>query len=94
MSVEMKLGVPDVGLKLAVAPDGRPEADRLTVLLNPSIDETETVVVLDPPCTTEPEVGLTLMVKSGTPGTTTVVTVKAKVYVWVFSPPVPVIVMV
>jgi hypothetical protein len=35
VSVEVKLGVPEAGLKLAVAPDGRPEADRLTVSVKP-----------------------------------------------------------
>ena len=68
----MKLGVPDNGLKLAVAPEGRPEADRLTVLLKPSIEETETVAVADSPCTADPEDGLTLTEKSGTPTAATV----------------------
>jgi hypothetical protein len=35
VSVESKLGVPDDRLKLAVAPEGRPEADRLTVSVKP-----------------------------------------------------------
>ena len=34
-SVEVKLGAPDDGAKVAVAPDGRPDAVRLTVLLKP-----------------------------------------------------------
>ena len=62
----MKLGVPEDGLKLAVAPEGRPDVDRLTVLVKPPIEVMETVAPADPPCATEPEVGLTLMVKSGT----------------------------
>jgi hypothetical protein len=72
VSVEVKLGVPEDGLKLAVAPDGRPEADKLTVLLKFSTEASETVAVTDAPWTADPELGLTLMVKSGT----TVVTVK------------------
>jgi hypothetical protein len=63
--VELKLGVPEDGLKLAVAPDGRPEADKLTVSLNPAIADTETVAVVDSPCTTDPEAGLMPMEKSG-----------------------------
>jgi len=90
VSVEVKLGVPEDGLKLAVAPEGRPEVDRLTVLAKPPIEVMETVAPADPPCTTEPEVGLTLMVKSGT---TAAVTVKVQVVVWVFPPPVPVMVI-
>ena len=66
--VELKLGVPEDGLKLAVAPDGRPVAVRLTVLVNPAIDEMETVAVVDPPWATDPEAGLTVMVKSATGG--------------------------
>ena len=66
VSVESKLGVPDGRLKLAVAPEGRSEADRLTVSVKPPIEVMETVAPADPPCATEPEVGLTLMVKSGT----------------------------
>jgi hypothetical protein len=72
--VELKLGVPEDGLKLAVAPKGRPEADKLTALLKPSTEVSETVALVDPPCATDPEVGLTLMMKSGT-GTEEVVKV-------------------
>ena len=66
----MKLGVPDNGLKATDAPEGRPEADKLTLSAKPAIEETETVVVVDPPCVTVPEVGFTLMEKSGFGGTT------------------------
>jgi hypothetical protein len=68
VSVEVKLGVPDDGEKLAVAPDGKPEAVRPTVEANPPLGEIETVAVVDSPCTTDPEVGLTLMLKSWTGG--------------------------
>jgi hypothetical protein len=71
---EVKVGVPEGGVKVAVAPDGRPEADKLTVLLKPSIEVSETVALVDPPCTTDPDVGLTSIVKSGT-GTEEVVKV-------------------
>jgi hypothetical protein len=77
VSVELKLGVHEDGLKVGAAPDGRPEADRLTVSVKPPIEVMETVAPADPPCTTEPEIGLTLMVKSGTGGAA--VTVREKV---------------
>jgi len=67
VSVEEKFGVPEDGEKLAYAPDGRPEADRLTVPVNPTMDETETVAFADSPCTTSPFAGLTETLKSGTP---------------------------
>ena len=92
VSVEVKLGVPEAGAKVAAAPEGRPEADKLTVSLKPSTEVSETVAATDPPWTADPELGLTLMVKSGTGGTA--VTVKEKVVLWVFPPPVPVIVIV
>jgi hypothetical protein len=68
----VKLGVPEGGVKVAVAPDGRPEADRLTVSVKPPIEVMETVATADPPCTADPDVGLTLMAKSGAGGTTDV----------------------
>ena len=92
VSVELKPGVPEDGLKLAVAPGGRSEADRLTVLVKPPIEVMETVALADPPCATEPEVGLTLMVKSGAGGAA--VTVKERAALRVFPSPVPVIVIV
>jgi hypothetical protein len=61
-SVDVKLGVPEVGDRLT--PDGAPDRERLTVLAKPATDETETVAVVDPPYTIESEVGLMLMVKS------------------------------
>jgi hypothetical protein len=65
VSVEVKLGVPYAGLRAALAPDGRPETDKRTVSLKPSTGSTETVVLVDSPCTTDPEVGLTETLKSG-----------------------------
>ena len=66
--VELKLGVPEDGLRLAIAPDGRPRVERLTVEVNPPVGERETIAVTGPPCTTDPELGLTLMLKSGDGG--------------------------
>jgi hypothetical protein len=70
--VELKLGTPEDGANVAVAPDGRPEADRLEVSANPAIEVMETVAVTNSPCTTFPEIGLTLIVKSGTTAAVTV----------------------
>ena len=66
VSAEVKLGAPDDEAKVAIAPDGRPDVVRLTVLLKPLTEVSETVVLADTPWFTDPDVGLTLMVKSGT----------------------------
>lgn len=59
-------GVPtDAGLKLAVTPDGRPEADKDTVELKPPRADTETVVVAELPWVTDKLEGERLRVKSG-----------------------------
>jgi hypothetical protein len=65
VSVDVKLGLPDEGSKLEVAPDGRPEADRLTMLSKPLMGDKETVTVIDSPCFFDPDIGLALIVKSG-----------------------------
>ena len=65
VSVVSKLGVPDDRLKPAVVPEGGPEADRLTVLVNPAMDETETVTLVDSPCLTDTDTGLIPTLKSG-----------------------------
>ena len=49
VSVEVKVGVPDDGVNVAVAPDGRPDADKLTVSLKPFTEVSETVAVTDSP---------------------------------------------
>jgi hypothetical protein len=49
VSVEVKLGVPDDSAKLGVAPDGKPETDRLTVLSKSLRGDRETVALIDPP---------------------------------------------
>ena len=55
----------DAGLKVAVTPAGRPDAERLTAELNPPETEVEIVVALDPPWVTDRLVGAALKVKSG-----------------------------
>jgi hypothetical protein len=55
----------EVGLKLAEAPDGSPEAERETAELKPPETEVETVVVAEPPCTAETEPGEAEIEKSG-----------------------------
>src|SRR5258708_1941700 len=55
----------EVGLKAAVTPEGRPEADRAMALLKPPETVVVTVVVPVEPCTTETEPGEAEIVKSG-----------------------------
>lgn len=78
----------DVGLNVAVAPVGTPDALRAMAELKPP--ETVVVMVLVPldPCTTDSDDGEAAMVNAGA------VTVRATVAVWVTPPPVPVTVMV
>jgi hypothetical protein len=52
------------GLNVALAPDGRPLADSVTVSAEPSTTEVPTVVLAEPPAAVEAEGGLTDMVKS------------------------------
>jgi len=65
VSVDVKAGVPEAGVKLAAAPDGRPVAWRVTVLVKPWLARTLTVEVMDLPCTTEPDGGDANKLKSG-----------------------------
>ena len=51
--------VTDVGLKVAVAPVGSPDADRATDSAVPEVTAVLTMAVVDPPAVTVPEVGLT-----------------------------------
>jgi hypothetical protein len=55
----------DVGLKLAVTPEGRPDADNEIAELNPPLTEVEIVLLPEPPCVTDTLVGEALMLKSG-----------------------------
>ena len=64
VSVEELPAVTEVGLKVAVAPEGSPDALSDTVCAEPEVTAVETVVVAELPWTTEPEVGLTEMEKS------------------------------
>lgn len=79
------------GLKDAVTPLGRPEADKLTLPLNPLIGLTVMVLVPLPPCVTETLVGEADSEKSAAAGA---VTVRVTVVVWVKLPEVPVMVTV
>lgn len=59
---ELGLTVTELGLKLADAPDGSPDAEKLIVLeFTPPPYDTVTVAETLPPCTTLPLVGLTEM---------------------------------
>ena len=63
----------DAGLKLAVTPAGRPEAERVTAELNPPEPEVEIVVLAVLPCVTDRLVGAALKAKSGlVPGLKTI----------------------
>ena len=84
--------MPEDGTNAAVAPVGRPDRERVTTSLKPSIGDAVTVAVADSPCWTEAEAGSTEMLKSGTGGMA--VTVSSYVQLRVSPPPVPVRVMV
>ena len=49
VKVDVPVGVTDDGLKLALAPDGRPDADRETVWAVPPVSVAVMVYVVDPP---------------------------------------------
>jgi hypothetical protein len=55
----------EAGLKLAVTPEGRPDADKDTVALNPPLTVIETVVLPELPWVTDRLAGETLIAKSG-----------------------------
>ena len=67
--MEVPPGVTEAGLKAAVTPAGRPEADRFTVSVSPPIAVVVTVVVAGLPRAAVPDAGLAEMVKSAA-GTT------------------------
>ena len=81
----------EAGLKVAVTPLGRPDADKATAELKPP--ETDVLMEEVPllPCTTETDVGEAASVKAGAPAA---VTVSETVAECVIPPPVPVIVIV
>jgi hypothetical protein len=65
VSVEEPPGVTEAGLKVAVTPAGRPEADRFTVSVSPPIAVVVTVVADGLPWAAVPDDGLAETVKSG-----------------------------
>lgn len=71
----------ELGLKLAVTPDGNPEAENETVALKPPLTLVVIVLLPELPCTIERLVGEALKLKSGC------VTVRAMVAVCVTPPP-------
>ena len=81
----------DAGLKLALTPEGRPDADNDTAALKPPETVVEMVELPEVPCVTETDVGEALMVKFGVGAA---VTVNPRAAVWVLPPPVAVIVTV
>ena len=58
VKVSVLVPVVDVGLKLAVTPDGNPLAVSATVPLNPFSGDTVIVLLPVPPCATETLAGL------------------------------------
>jgi hypothetical protein len=97
LAVSVRVEVPepgaaiDVGLKLALTPEGSPEADRDTAELKPPDMVVDIVELPEPPCVTETEVGEALMAKFGVGAA---VTVKPRVAAWLLPPPEAVIVTV
>ena len=81
----------EVGLKLAVTPEGRPEADRETAALKLPLTVVEMLLVPEPPCAIETLEGDALTAKSGVAAE---VTLKGMVAVCVTPPPVAVTVRV
>ena len=65
VSVEEPDPVTDAGAKPAVAPEGNPLTEKLTMSVNPFNAFTVTVYGTFPPCTTDREVGEVEIEKSG-----------------------------
>jgi len=89
--VELPLpGAPiDVGLKLAVTPVGRPEAEREIAELNPPLTVVEIAVLPEPPGATDKLVGEALKAKSGValPGLKTISSTECN-SIWLGAAPV------
>ena len=63
----------ELGLKLAVTPEGKPETDRATAALKPLLIEVETVLLPELPCATERAAGEAPRLKSAAwPGLKTI----------------------
>src|SRR5579859_1544670 len=95
VNVSVELPLPgtaiEVGLKLAVTPDGRPEAERETAELKPPLTVVEIVELPEAPCVTERLTGGALTVKLGVAAA---LMVSETVMVCVTPPPVAVMVTV
>jgi hypothetical protein len=89
VKVRVLVPVVDVGLKLAVTPEGKPLALSATLPVNPPEGATVTVLVDVPPCATDTLAGLADREKLEGP-----LTVRVRVAVWVSEPLVPVTVTV
>jgi len=68
VKAELKLGTPELGSSLAVAPEGSPEVERVTACLKSPMASTEMTALVQSPCTTVPASGRTLTLKSGAMG--------------------------
>lgn len=68
VNVLVNVGLPLVGLTLAVGPAGETDVERLTDCVVPLKSETVTVAVVLAPCATVPLLGLILTEKSKGPG--------------------------
>jgi len=86
VSVELPLpgAAMDVGLKLAVTPEGKAEVDSEIAALKPPLTVVEIVLLPELPWVTDRLVGEALTVKSGV---AVAVTVSEIVTVWVIPPP-------
>ena len=68
VSVEDAPEVTEAGLKLAVAPDGRPDADSVTDSADPDVTAVPTDTVAEEPWLTDPDVGDAEIEKSSAGG--------------------------
>lgn len=93
VSVELPLpgAAMEAGLKLAVTPEGKPDADSETAALKPPLTVVETVLLLEPAWATDTLEGEALTAKSGVAAE---VTVRVMAAVCVTPPPVAVTVTV
>lgn len=88
VKVKVVFEVPLVGLKLAVNPDGRPDAKKLTVPLNPFNGFTVMVLVTMLPCVSVTLAGDAESEKSGVAGLTQLGNLKLEIRVFQLKIPV------